>query len=55
MDVVKYLVEQGADINAKTKGAGGSALWWAKQSLEDEDPVVSFLESVGALEIGPDL
>ena len=55
LDVVKYLVEQGADVNAKTKGAGGSALWWAKQSLEDEDPVVSFLESVGALEIGPDL
>ena len=46
---------QGADINAKTKGAGGSALWWAKQSLEDEDPVVAFLESIGALEIGPDL
>ena len=55
LDAVKYLVEQGADINVKTAGDGGSALWWAKQRLEDDHPVIGFLESVGALAIGPDL
>jgi hypothetical protein len=52
---VKYLVENGADVNAKTYSDGGTPLWWAKQSLEENDPVISFLESIGALEIGPEL
>ena len=52
---MKYLVENGADVNAKTGNAGGTALWWAKQNLEETDPVISFLESIGALEIGPEL
>lgn len=55
LDVVKYLVENGADINAQTHSKGGTALWWAKHQLDDEHPVVTFLESMGALEIGPDL
>lgn len=55
MDVVKYLVENGADVNARTHGEGGTPLWWAKQTLEDNDPVISFLESIGALEVGPEL
>ncbi|KAG7361234.1 2-oxyglutarate/Fe(II) oxygenase [Nitzschia inconspicua] len=55
LDVVKFLVENGADVNAKTSEAGGTPLWWAKQNLEDNDPVISFLESIGALEIGPEL
>jgi ankyrin repeat protein len=55
LDVVKYLVENGADVNAKTNNAGGTPLWWAKKSLEENDPVISFLESIGALEIGPEL
>jgi ankyrin repeat protein len=55
LEVVKYLVEQGADLNVKTGGKGGSALWWAKQKLEEDHPVIAFLESYGALEIGPDL
>jgi Ankyrin repeats (many copies) len=55
LEVVKYLVENGADVNAKTTKGGGTPLWWAKQNLEDEDPVISFLESIGALEIGPEL
>mmetsp|Transcript_40085 Transcript_40085/g.96790 ORF Transcript_40085/g.96790 Transcript_40085/m.96790 type:complete len:494 (-) Transcript_40085:177-1658(-) len=55
LDVVKYLVENGVDVNAKTHDNGGTALWWAKQNLDEEHPVVTFLESMGALEIGPDL
>jgi ankyrin repeat protein len=52
--VVKYLVEQGADYNQKT-GSGETALHWAKRELGADHPVVSFLEELGALEIGPDL
>ena len=55
LDVVKFLVENGVDVNAKTHETGGTALWWAKQNLDNEHPVITFLESMGALEIGPDL
>ena len=49
------MVENGADINKKTNGSGGTALWWAKQKHGDEHPVIEYLESIGALAIGPDL
>lgn len=56
LDVVKYLVENGADINARTTGEyGGTALYYAKSKFEDDHPIVAYLESLGALEIGPDL
>ena len=54
IDVVKYLVENGADLNDIT-GTGGTALYLAKKQLEPDNPVISYLESLGALEIGPDL
>ena len=50
MDVVKLLVDNGADFNAKTAGGGGTVLWWAKQTHGEEHPVISFLEELGALE-----
>ena len=55
LEVVKYLVENGADVNALTDRDGSSALWWAKQVFEEGHPVIEFLESVGGLEVGPDL
>jgi prolyl 4-hydroxylase len=55
LDVVRLLVEHGADVNAVTHGKGGSALWWAKQQHSSDHPVVAFLESMGALEVGPEL
>jgi prolyl 4-hydroxylase len=58
VDVVKYLVENGGDVNERTgsDGEGGSVLWWAKRELsDDEHPVITLLESMGAIEIGPDL
>jgi hypothetical protein len=35
-------------------GNGGSPLWWAKKSNGLKDPVVRYLESIGAEEIPPD-
>jgi prolyl 4-hydroxylase len=55
IDVVRYLVENGADINAKTTVIGGTALYYAKQEFKNDHPVVAFLESLGAVDIGPDL
>jgi ankyrin repeat protein len=50
LEVLKYLVDKGADVGAMTK-EGGSVLWWAKKSLEKDDPVIAYLEEIGA----PDL
>jgi len=57
VEVVKLLVEKGADVNALTGDGdyGETALYWARKTLEDDHPMISFLESLGALEIGPDL
>jgi len=55
IQVVKYLVENGADVNERTGENGGTPLFWAKDRLEPDHPVISYLESLGALDIGPDL
>jgi len=54
VEVVKYLVENGANKDELT-GIGESALWWAKHELGNDHPVVELLESLGAIESGPDL
>ena len=55
-EVVKFLHENGADVNARTSsGQGGTPLWWAKKVHDEDHPVVSYLESVGALSLGPEL
>jgi len=55
-DIVKYLYESGADLNARTHHArGGTALHFAKEKLGEDHEVVSYLESLGAIDIGPDL
>ena len=53
VDVVKWLVESGADPNATTSN-GGTALYWAK-FYDPSGEVVEFLESIGALDEGPEL
>ena len=55
LDVVKFLIENGADPNMTTGDKGGSTLWWAKQIHGDDHPVIEFLEGLGALESGPEL
>ena len=54
LETVKYLVDMGADIGSKTKN-GGTVLWWAKRLLDEEHPVIEYLESIGAPEEGEEL
>jgi len=56
VDVVEFLVKSGAAINRRTnRGAGGTALYFARKSQGKKHPVVKLLESIGALDIGPEL
>ena len=55
-DVVRFLHEHGADVNARTsEGAGGTPLYWATKVHGEDHPTVSYLQSVGALSLGPEL
>ena len=55
-DVVKFLVEQGGAINARTnQGKGGNVLWWAMEAHGKDHPVVKFLLSKGAVVVEPEL
>ena len=55
LDTLKYLIDMGADIGAKTNN-GGTPLWWARRTLEeDQSGVISFLQGIGAPEEGSDL
>jgi len=52
--VVEYLLKEGADVNARTgHGKGGSALWWAKKTLDDDHPIVVLLVKNGGVAIAP--
>lgn len=54
-DAVKFLVEKGSDINARTNmGKGGTVLWWASKSNGEKHPVVKYLKKLGALDLGPE-
>jgi ankyrin repeat protein len=55
-DVVKLLVSNGADINARTHGGyGETPLRIAEKRLGHDNPIVSYLKRMGALSIGPEL
>ena len=43
LSVLVYLVSKGADLTAKTKG-GGSVLYWARRSLNENHPVIKYLK-----------
>lgn len=56
LDVVRFLYEQGADVNQRTmNGKGGSALYFSKTTNGPEHPVTKFLESIGGVEYEPEL
>ena len=46
--ILQFLIQSGADLNARTK-SGGSVLWWAKETLEPDHEAIQFLESMGAV------
>ncbi|CAE7638470.1 Ankrd49, partial [Symbiodinium microadriaticum] len=48
-DLVKFLVEMGADIGAVTNG-GGTALWWARRLLAPGHSAIAYLTDIGAPE-----
>ncbi len=53
IDVVKYLVELGADVNSRTRNFdGASVLWWAVTYVGEDHPVVELLKSRGAVMMG---
>jgi prolyl 4-hydroxylase len=54
LEVVKFLVDNGADINAGIEGNGASPLWIAINTLGEDHPAVRSLEDLGALLIEPD-
>lgn len=55
-EIVKFLFEKGANVNERTdSGVGGTALWWAKKQYGKDHEIVSFLESLGAQDLGPEL
>ncbi len=49
LDTVRYLVDHGADIGAKTNNYG-TPLWWARKSLDQGHEVIDYLEQIGAPE-----
>ena len=53
-DVVKMLVERGANINEKEQ-SGGTPLYWSIKTNGEDHPVSQLLSSLGGLSIGPDL
>mmetsp|Transcript_6904 Transcript_6904/g.9889 ORF Transcript_6904/g.9889 Transcript_6904/m.9889 type:complete len:368 (+) Transcript_6904:92-1195(+) len=56
IDVVRYLYEQGVDINSRTgAGKGYSPLAIAKQQLGIEHPMYEFLKSLGGEAFEPEL
>jgi prolyl 4-hydroxylase len=55
VDVVKYLVEKGANVNERSQnGKGGNALFYAYENHGKESAVYQFLETTGAVPIYPD-
>lgn len=49
-EIVKYLVDMGADVGAVTSN-GGTPLWWAKRVLEANHPVILYLQEIGAPDV----
>jgi len=51
LDALKFLVDNGADLGAKTNN-GATPLWWAKRSLPVGHSMISYLIDIGAPEEG---
>ncbi|KAL9184657.1 hypothetical protein ACHAXT_012627 [Thalassiosira profunda] len=55
-EVVELLIEHGADLNSRTHGGhGATPLYIAQKNNGGFHPVVRYLKSLGALDLGPEL
>lgn len=55
-DIVRLLVEKGAEINSRTHGGyGDTPLRIAEKELGWSHPIAQYLKGMGALSIGPEL
>lgn len=55
-EIVKYLVDKGSNFNERTnQGTGGTPLWWALTSLDEDHRVIKYLKELGAINLGPEL
>ena len=53
-EVIKYLIEEGANVNVRTNfGRGASPLWWAEERNGYNHESASVLRKAGAKRIGP--
>jgi ankyrin repeat protein len=53
-DVIRYLLEEGAEINGRTNnGTGGTPLWWAEQHQKHE--AIALLKEHGGVALAPGL
>lgn len=51
IEVVRYLLEKGSDVNLRTiekNGKGGAALYLARRYVGEDDPLITLLLSYGA-------
>ena len=56
LNIVKYLVEQGSNVDSRTgsNGSGGSVLWWALKFHGEDHPVVIYLREKNAKSVAPE-
>jgi Ankyrin repeats (3 copies) len=54
-DIIEYLLEEGADVNARTNdGLGGTALYWAEKDPKKNHKAIAILKRYGGLNIPPE-
>eukprot|EP00934_Nitzschia_sp_Nitz4_P002217 Nitzschia sp. Nitz4//scaffold3_size479765//400515//402165//NITZ4_000172-RA/size479765-augustus-gene-1.624-mRNA-1//-1//CDS//3329550974//2217//frame0 len=53
-EVVKYLLDQGAQVNERTnQGEGGTPLWWAEKKPRENARAIAILKEHGGLALQP--
>ena len=54
--IVKYLIEQGVDLNARTNaGRGANALWWVEEHHGVDHEAAEILRRAGAIRLAPNV
>lgn len=54
MDVLEYLLKEGAKVNERTNnGDGGTPLWWAEKKPEKNKEAIELLKKYGGLSLQP--